>query len=59
MNFPLGLVWRGGTLYVSSFGRVDAFGDFDGEINGTAIEAFPQCRGRPRRSRAFFPHVRL
>jgi glucose/arabinose dehydrogenase len=28
---PLGLVWRGDTLYVSSLGRVDAFSGFDGK----------------------------
>ncbi len=27
---PLGLAWYGGELYVSSVGRVDAFGGFDG-----------------------------
>ena len=30
LSDPLGLVWHAGSLYVSSLGRVDAFGGFDG-----------------------------
>jgi glucose/arabinose dehydrogenase len=30
LDDPLGLLWHGGTLYVASVGRVDAFGGFDG-----------------------------
>lgn len=30
LSDPLGLSWRGGTLYVASLGRVDAFAGFDG-----------------------------
>jgi glucose/arabinose dehydrogenase len=38
LDDPLGLLWRGDTLYVASVGRVDAFGDFDGSRFGTRRE---------------------
>jgi glucose/arabinose dehydrogenase len=31
LSDPLGLVWHAGRLYVSSIGRVDSFGGFDGQ----------------------------
>jgi glucose/arabinose dehydrogenase len=31
LDDPLGLAWYGGRLYVASVGRVDAYGDFDGQ----------------------------
>ncbi|HEY4996524.1 MAG TPA: hypothetical protein VII03_00935 [Solirubrobacteraceae bacterium] len=30
LDDPLGMLWRGGTLYVASLGRVDAYAGFDG-----------------------------
>jgi len=47
MKAPLGLVWHAGTLYVSSFGRIDAFSDLRGTSfnRRTEIVAGPVANG--------------
>jgi len=47
LNDPLGLLWHAGELYVSSLGRVDAFGGFNGSrfTEHTRILSGPVPRG--------------
>ena len=48
LHTPLGLVWDGGTLYVASAGRVDAYRGFDGTAFATPPHG-PDPAGRRRR----------
>jgi glucose/arabinose dehydrogenase len=48
LHTPLGLLWNGGTLYVSSNGRIDAYSGFDGATFAThrTVAAFPSGTGQ-------------